>query len=212
MRDHLHQLATAHPAVVARVPVEHADAEPSVRPGGVNPAVVDDNCAAGRPGESDEQPQGRGLAGPVRTEQTEHGAGRHVEVQRVECEDATRSAIALRQVADRDRCAAGRTIVHRHCHSGSRPARKYRIGPIPDTKVMISAWTTLPVPAHPPIWPGEVVQGGHQQDELQHDQRREDRDERAGVLLGLRVSATDASPCPCQRPQSSRDGRMKRTC
>ena len=80
-RDHLDQLATAHPAVVARVLVEHADAEPPVRPGGIDPAVVDDDRAAGRPGESDEQPQRRGLAGPVRPEQTEHRSGRHVEVR-----------------------------------------------------------------------------------------------------------------------------------
>ncbi len=210
-RDHLDQLATAHPAVVARVLVEHADAEPAVRPCGIDPAVVDDDRAAGRPGESDEQPQGRGLAGPVRPEQTEHRSGRHIEVQPVERQDAVRPAVALREIADRDRRAADWAIVHRDRHSGSRPARKYRIGPIVATKMMISAHTTLLSPVHPPVRPREVVQGGHQQDDLHDDQRQQDRDEHA-VVHGSRVSATHASRCPCQRARSSRDGRTKRTC
>ena len=44
-RDHLDQLATAHPTVVARVLVEHADAESAVRPCRIDPAVVDDDGA-----------------------------------------------------------------------------------------------------------------------------------------------------------------------
>src|SRR6185503_9700496 len=107
---------------------------PCARISRIDPRAVDLRLAVGRRGESRDEPQRRGLAGTVGPEQAEDRPRWHVEVEAVDGQHALCPAEALGQPTAADGAAA---------HRSSRPAVRYRIGPIRLMKQMISPQASL---------------------------------------------------------------------
>ena len=111
------QFAPGHPAVVARVLVERADAlgEGAAAGRGVDPR--DSGAARRGPGEARQEAEGGGLPRAVRPEKAEDAAGRDVEIEVIERDV---EPVALRE-------PAGADLAGRGCgggHTSSRPIAK----------------------------------------------------------------------------------------